>query len=143
MFVLLVRMPLYLLLSCSVHACVSVYVRTLCLPRKYISFHMQFSNDLDDMRSQLAVQTRRRKKSEDVSLLHLCNGLGSRQPPPSQSSQTTNIRMYIRNPEPTAITHQHSSWLVCDPLTVCSPLELWSRCWRPLNHRRHLLDRVA
>ena len=33
--------------------------------------HMQLNNDLDDMRSELVVHTRRRKKSEDVGLLHL------------------------------------------------------------------------
>ena len=65
--------------------------------------HMQLNNDLDDTRSQLAVQTRRRKKSEDVSLLHWCmQHYMSRQPASTAPPQT-------RHPTLLQNTHTHTN----------------------------------
>ena len=109
--------------------------------------HMQLNNDLDDMRSELAVQTRWGKKSEDVGLLNLhMQHYMSRQPTSTSPPQThhptpctTKTCAHPRRP----LTHAHNSMPTLALLLVCSPLELWSTCWRSLNHREYPLDKTA
>ena len=104
--------------------------------------HMQLNNDLDDMRSELAVQTRWGKKNEDVGLLHLhMQHYMSRQPTSTSLLQThhasyttTNTRAHPRHP----LTHAHNSMPTLALLPVCSPLKLWSTCQKSLNHRKYV-----
>ena len=129
--------------------CMSVY-NYMMQHNMYIKaghLHMQLNNDLDDMRSELAVQTRWGRKSENVGLLHLhMQHYMSRQPtstsPPQThhaSYTTTNTHAHPRHP----LTHAHNSMPTLALLPVCSPLELWSTCWRSLNHGKYPLDKTA
>ena len=88
----------YLLLCCKLE-CMSVY-NCMMLHDMHIKtghLHMQLNNDLDDMRSDLEVQTRWGKKCEDVGLLHLHMQHYMSRQATSTSSQTHHPTMHHKH----------------------------------------------